>query len=1160
MLIIFHYFGILFFQILKNRKRLKIKRNEDLSVAIDSEENLKFDPPVYRQRFRKICEILSEEKWKSQLKKIVDFGCAEFGLFVYLKNLTLEEVLFIDIDEEILEEKVYRVRPLLVDQLQKRQTPLEIFVFRGSIVDPDYRLRKTDVVTAIELIEHLYPDTLEALPYNIFFFMRPKIVIITTPNADFNVMFNHLTFRHPDHKFEWSREQFEDWAKNIIHRFPEYTVNFHGIGDLPDAPKNIGSCSQAALFIRKDMLNIKYISPIYAAACRCDKNSLCKGKTIESKLLCTCLCAFCLPDISVGICTYFSCNLTEIQTYRPMKTDSKKSLSDTDLLQTVQMSYHSVSKDKITEALNPSCNIFYKLVEKVVYPYEVDERSENDKILELFKYRVNVFSHVNSRFYMEDSQRCEIPIEELLYGNVEVSPHKARNLLREGGFTVEKCIAPESGDSKYCIISTPREMENITSSSEVTDNYSSKSSDCNEPIQFEANNDHLSDWDEVPFETKDMKAATSSAVEQGPTTSIEQPKKPPDPLFDSGYLKSPSPLESNPQLPQLTQDNLEAAETDQFEEIVSTPNLHSNDNKLHLKKTIAKEKFVPESQRVKLDPHRINELDRFYNMCTVKTFMNNHLKPQNEFKKSNFKDFSVAGTSSNWKKTRRPRDKEKKVPEKKELEEPTILDDARSLTNCIVQNSLNKVEVKEEVFYGPHSLVIRDFSPVQERIGLAEVIPREPVIGIIPHPIPLPPIEVQPAQGVENGDLANNNRDNEGNNLGEGIEDLDIDEGIDLLNDNLEDIVPLLEDNVNPIENNNDVIVEQPQIVREEAEIPVREGNAMNGEDDVRGADAEDITETIAQASREALYDENSEQDLLEDFDVPPQAVNPEEISDVLASANVILVGVNHISSTALEREATQSAGTQMVSEEEGNVAPGSHDEPHFYCQGDGLGVHPSVMALEVDEAEDADDDTTTIEDSSSNNTTDYAEVDPGPSDMFDMSSLPEESSVGQCGTDDNTSRNITNGHDCNGCDSSCSELRRGTEEVSQQFIADVLRTALDMVTNHHDHQVASKSQERSGPSRGIAPGNSVSTSDSDHFESPDVSLDEPTNLKLVSGTDPKCDTFSAGSFVSNSSEDERTESSRNFKSAEDKQETPEDTLDVESSLQASDESDYVDT
>ena len=85
--------------------------------------------------------------------------------------------------------------------------------------------------------------------------------------------------------------------------------------------------------------------------------------------------------------------------------------------------------------------------------------------------------------------------------------------------------------------------------------------------------------------------------EGAPSSSLDpssEPKKPnPDPLFDSGYLKSPSPLETNSKLPQLSsQEDSELAETDQFEIVASTPSMTSEDNKLHLKKSLAKEKML----------------------------------------------------------------------------------------------------------------------------------------------------------------------------------------------------------------------------------------------------------------------------------------------------------------------------------------------------------------------------------------------------------------------------------------------------------------------------------------------------------------------------------------------------------------------------------------
>jgi len=61
-------------------------------------------------------------------------------------------------------------------------------------------------------VEHLPDVELSRLPKAIFGQLAPRLVIITTPNAEFNVLFPNLTgFRHHDHKFEWTRQQFGDW-------------------------------------------------------------------------------------------------------------------------------------------------------------------------------------------------------------------------------------------------------------------------------------------------------------------------------------------------------------------------------------------------------------------------------------------------------------------------------------------------------------------------------------------------------------------------------------------------------------------------------------------------------------------------------------------------------------------------------------------------------------------------------------------------------------------------------------------------------------------------------------------------------------------------------------------------------------------------------------
>ena len=104
-------------------------------------------------------------------------------------------------------------------------------------------------------IEHLEPEILEKVPANIFGNLKPKIVVITTPNREFNVLFPDFEgpFRHWDHKFEWDRAQFRSWAHGVVNEYPDYSVRFLGVGDpYTEAQKEShGFCSQIAVFVSK---------------------------------------------------------------------------------------------------------------------------------------------------------------------------------------------------------------------------------------------------------------------------------------------------------------------------------------------------------------------------------------------------------------------------------------------------------------------------------------------------------------------------------------------------------------------------------------------------------------------------------------------------------------------------------------------------------------------------------------------------------------------------------------------------------------------------------------------------------------------------------------------------------------------------------------------
>lgn len=106
------------------------------------------------------------------------------------------------------------------------------------------------MVTMIEVIEHLFPKELENFPSVVFQKIKPMTVVITTPNADFNVLFQcNGQFRHWDHKFEWNRKQFAEWCETICLAY-HYRYVISGIGKGPEGTEKLGCCSQMAVFTR----------------------------------------------------------------------------------------------------------------------------------------------------------------------------------------------------------------------------------------------------------------------------------------------------------------------------------------------------------------------------------------------------------------------------------------------------------------------------------------------------------------------------------------------------------------------------------------------------------------------------------------------------------------------------------------------------------------------------------------------------------------------------------------------------------------------------------------------------------------------------------------------------------------------------------------------
>ncbi len=179
-------------------------------------------------------------------KRVLDLGCGEGRLLrELLKDKTFAEIVGMDVSHRSLE---IASRKLRMDDLPTMQKD-RIRLMHGSLTYRDKRLAGYDAATVVEVIEHQDPPRLAAFERVLFEFARPQTVLVTTPNVEYNVKFETLaagSMRHKDHRFEWTRSEFQTWAASICTRFG-YAPRF-----LPIGPEDtvVGSPTQMAIFSR----------------------------------------------------------------------------------------------------------------------------------------------------------------------------------------------------------------------------------------------------------------------------------------------------------------------------------------------------------------------------------------------------------------------------------------------------------------------------------------------------------------------------------------------------------------------------------------------------------------------------------------------------------------------------------------------------------------------------------------------------------------------------------------------------------------------------------------------------------------------------------------------------------------------------------------------
>ncbi|XP_037356244.1 small RNA 2'-O-methyltransferase [Talpa occidentalis] len=205
---------------------------------------IEFKPPLYRQRYYFVKNLVNQHK----PKKVADLGCGDTSLIWMLKfHSCIELLVGVDIDEDKLQWKGSKLSPFMGDFLSPRDLNLTITLYHGSAVERDSRLLGFDLITCIELIEHLDSEDLTRFPKVVFGYLSPSMVVISTPNSEFNPLFPAVTLRDADHKFEWNRMQFQTWALDVANRY-NYTVEFTGVGEPPAGAEEVGYCTQIGIF------------------------------------------------------------------------------------------------------------------------------------------------------------------------------------------------------------------------------------------------------------------------------------------------------------------------------------------------------------------------------------------------------------------------------------------------------------------------------------------------------------------------------------------------------------------------------------------------------------------------------------------------------------------------------------------------------------------------------------------------------------------------------------------------------------------------------------------------------------------------------------------------------------------------------------------------
>ena len=233
----------------ENPGEISERKGEEISEGVrenDQAENQIESGASYTSLNTKRMEAVKNAVLKSGATSVIDLGCGECKLTsLLLREAQIKKITACDVSVRTLEKAAGRLH------LERMQPYLKnkLSLIQGSLTYRDSRFEGYDCASVIEVIEHIEPARIQAFERCIFEFAAPGTVVLTTPNREYNVNYEKMKenqLRHGDHRFEWTREEFENWTKGICERFG-YSCRIEGIGDVDE---KYGTPTQMAVFTR----------------------------------------------------------------------------------------------------------------------------------------------------------------------------------------------------------------------------------------------------------------------------------------------------------------------------------------------------------------------------------------------------------------------------------------------------------------------------------------------------------------------------------------------------------------------------------------------------------------------------------------------------------------------------------------------------------------------------------------------------------------------------------------------------------------------------------------------------------------------------------------------------------------------------------------------